>query len=156
MFTAIEIVFWLAAAKIFYIYLGYPLLIGLWAHLKKQEPLVDGPVPTCSILIVGYNEATNLPAKLHSILSGTVTPLEIVVGSDGSNDDTPGVLTGVETVIHHAFADRRGKPAVLNELIPLCLGEVVVLTDARQELAADALERLLSRFADPKVCAVSV
>ncbi|MFP6906153.1 MAG: glycosyltransferase family 2 protein [Verrucomicrobiota bacterium] len=155
MHTAIEIVFWLATAMIVYIYIGYPVIIGLWAWMKEPEPVGGGPVPDCSVLLVGHDEAANLPGKLQSLYDGTLQPLEIVVASDGSDDDTAAVLAQHAKVVYHAFAERRGKAAVLNELVPQCKGEVVVLTDARQELAPDSLERLLSRFADPMVGAVS-
>src|SRR5439155_446213 len=48
-----------------------------------------------------------------------------------------------------------GKVAALNEAVPLASGEILVLTDARQSLAPDAVRRLVAYFADPTVGAVS-
>ena len=53
------------------------------------------------------------------------------------------------------FREHRGKAAVLNDVIPQCRGEVVVLTDVRQELALDAIQNLCRRLADPAIGAVS-
>jgi poly-beta-1,6-N-acetyl-D-glucosamine synthase len=53
------------------------------------------------------------------------------------------------------FASRRGKPAVLNELIPQCRSEFVLLADTRQEFAPDCIARLLENFTDPTVGVVS-
>src|SRR5206468_858293 len=54
-----------------------------------------------------------------------------------------------------AFHRRRGKSAVLNDVIPKAHGEIVLLADARQRFDADALRTLLRHFADPAVGAVS-
>lgn len=54
-----------------------------------------------------------------------------------------------------AFASRRGKSAVLNELIPRCTGEVVLLSDCRQVFDQQVLVRLVENFGDPSVGVVS-
>jgi hypothetical protein len=50
-----------------------------------------------------------------------------------------------------AFADRRGKAAVLNDLAAQCRGDVIAFVDARQMLSPQALERMVANFADPRV-----
>jgi cellulose synthase/poly-beta-1,6-N-acetylglucosamine synthase-like glycosyltransferase len=45
----------------------------------------------------------------------------------------------------------RGKAAALNEAVRVARGEVLLLTDARQPLAADAARRLVACLADPTV-----
>jgi cellulose synthase/poly-beta-1,6-N-acetylglucosamine synthase-like glycosyltransferase len=50
---------------------------------------------------------------------------------------------------------RRGKAAVLNDVIPTARGEIVVLGDARQLFDRDAIRALVANFADPVVGAVS-
>jgi cellulose synthase/poly-beta-1,6-N-acetylglucosamine synthase-like glycosyltransferase len=54
-----------------------------------------------------------------------------------------------------AFPERRGKAAVLNELLARARGAIVVLTDARQVFEAATLRELVACFADPAVGAVS-
>jgi cellulose synthase/poly-beta-1,6-N-acetylglucosamine synthase-like glycosyltransferase len=54
-----------------------------------------------------------------------------------------------------AYPWRRGKPAVLNDTIPRCRGDIVVLGDARQRWSPDAVRVLVQSFADPRVGAVS-
>jgi cellulose synthase/poly-beta-1,6-N-acetylglucosamine synthase-like glycosyltransferase len=56
-------------------------------------------------------------------------------------------------VVAHPW--RRGKPSVLDDTIPECAGEIVVLGDARQRWEPDAVRRLVENFADPSVGAVS-
>ena len=53
------------------------------------------------------------------------------------------------------FEERRGKPACLNELIPQCSSDVIVLTDARQLLDRHAISKMAELFADIRVAVVS-
>lgn len=154
-----DALFWFSLAGLFYIYLGYPLLIGGLAalhplHRKKAE--LDQQV---SIVIACHNEANNIRHKVSSLLQSDQGRFiaEILIGSDGSTDDTAGVLSRLDDdrVILFEFKSRRGKPAILNELIPQCRSEIIVLCDARQELSEQAIPALLSGFADSKVGVVS-
>lgn len=53
------------------------------------------------------------------------------------------------------FEQRRGKAAVLNDLMGKAGQPVFVMMDARQRVEAGAISRLLENFADPKVGVVS-
>jgi poly-beta-1,6-N-acetyl-D-glucosamine synthase len=82
--------------------------------------------------------------------------LQILVVSDGSTDSTDVVVgefasSGVELI----RATRGGKCAALNQAIPRARGEILLLTDVRQLLEPESLERLISCFADPSVGVVS-
>lgn len=153
-----SVVFWISLSLLLYAYLGYPALVYLWAHVGAR-PLRPGQVePDVSLLIVAHNEASRIEGRLENVLSLAYPRdhLEVVLASDGSTDRTverarkyaPGV-----TIV--AFQTRRGKPAVLNEIIPKALGEIVVLADARQQFEPQALRALVAHFADPTVGAVS-
>lgn len=148
-----------SVAGLFYIYLGYPLLVALRARLRPR-PVRKAPFTgSCSVLIVAHNEAARLPAKLADLrrAANAERVAEIVIASDGSTDDSAAVVraAGDPRVRWLAFPERRGKPAVLNDALPACQGEIVVLMDARQRLEPGALEALLENFADPAVGAVS-
>ena len=159
MTIALQILFWLSVLGLGYIFAGYPLVAWWqsrsgWSTRVKQN--VERPV---SIVIVAHNEARTLPKKLLSLLASTRAEWirEILIGSDGSTDDTAQVLAAIADprVKLFPFASRRGKPAVLNELVPQCQSEFVLLADARQEFAPDCIERLLENFTDPNMGVVS-
>jgi len=157
--VAVLILFWLSVFGLAYIFVGYPLLIKTLAHFHPGPEPVVGAVRPFSVVIVGYNEAKNLTAKIESIFASTVAEhlVDLHVASDGSDDDTASLLDALadKRIVHHAFAERRGKAAVLNEVVPSCKTEIVILTDARQVLNAEALQRLLERFGDERVGVVS-
>ena len=117
---------------------------------------IDDPL---SVVIVGYNEAANLRRKIASLLNSDCAERigEILIGSDGSTDDTATVIEecGDARVRLLHFDERRGKAAVLNDTVPQCANEIVILTDARQELHPAALRELADNFSDPAVGVVS-
>jgi cellulose synthase/poly-beta-1,6-N-acetylglucosamine synthase-like glycosyltransferase len=155
-----ELAFWTAAGLVLYAYLGYPILIAIIARLWPA-PLVrkEQLTPSLSLLIIVHNEEACLEDKLRNLLALDYPQdkLEILVVSDGSTDGTEAIATafaqaGVRLL---SFPGPRGKAACLNEAVPRAGGEIVVMTDARQPLARDAVRHLVGYFADPSVGAVS-
>jgi cellulose synthase/poly-beta-1,6-N-acetylglucosamine synthase-like glycosyltransferase len=153
------ILFWFSVTGVLYIYIGYPLLIAVLARLAPQTAPGEGYVEPFSVVIVGYNEADNLRGKLESIFQSAAAEhlVAVHVGSDGSTDNTDDVLKSLDDtrIVHHAFSTRRGKAAVINELIPLCETDIVIMTDARQRLDPGALAKLVNRFSDAEIGVVS-
>ncbi len=145
--------FWLAAAAVFYSYLGYPALIHLAARLwpapKARED--EDATPTVTVVIAARNEEACLGDKLRNLLALDYPRdrTDIVVGSDGSTDRTEAIAGGFaqDGVRLLALPGPRGKAAVLNDAVAVARGEILVMTDARQTLAADAVRRLVSCFA---------
>ena len=155
----IQLIFWVSLFGLFYTYIGYPGLIHVFSRFFPR-PARTGPVKErCAVVISAYNEADTLPAKLRALLSGPNADWidEIWVGSDGSDDGTETALEVLDDSRIHVvrFERRRGKPAVLNDLVPRCHSPYIVFTDARQELGPRALEHLIANFADERVGVVS-
>jgi poly-beta-1,6-N-acetyl-D-glucosamine synthase len=154
-----EFLFWFSLTGLFYIYLGYPILVKGLARvcpLRRERHSINQRV---SIVIACHNEADRIRNKLSLLLRSEQASLidEILIGSDGSNDhiaDAVRLLNDPRVKLFE-FANRRGKPAILNELIPQCQSEIVLLCDARQILADDVIPEMLANFADPNVGVVS-
>ena len=101
-----------------------------------------------------------MEAKLKALtqLNYPADRTEIVVVSDGSTDETNSILarfaisTSRRIILnpHHA-----GKASGLNDAIEVARGEIVVFTDVRQEIDANAVRLLLENFAHPSVGCVS-
>ena len=169
--------FWLCVGLLFYVYIGYPLLAIVRARLRPRP--VTRPVerrahpstiqfpdrraqalaPTVSVIVVAYNEASSIEARLENLVALDYPPsrLEVIVGSDGSTDDTVERARRYQPfgVRVHALTRRSGKPAVLNMLVPHASGEIVLFADARQRFEASTLRALVANFNDPAVGAVS-
>jgi biofilm PGA synthesis N-glycosyltransferase PgaC len=158
-FTAAELAFWGAASLLAYTYVGYPLLAWLRSRLFSRAPHKGEIQPTISILCVAHNEASRIRDRIENLLALDYPRelVEIVIASDASTDGTVEIVqeyaeAGVQVAQFH---QHRGKPAVLNELIPQLRGEIVVLMDSRQRIDTQALRALIGNFADPRVGAVS-
>jgi len=115
--------------------------------------------PSVAVIVAAHDEETVIAGRIENLLALDYPreKLEIIVGSDGSTDDTVVRAHAYEGsgVTVHAFFKRRGKPAVLNDLVPLARGEIVVFADARQQFDPSAIRSLVSNFADPGVGAAS-
>lgn len=154
-----EIFFWASVLLLSYTYVGYPALMYAWASLRGRPHRKQRIQPTVSVVVVAHNEAARVAQRLENLLSLDYPrcQLEILFASDGSSDDTveraqaygPG---GIKVI---AFNRQRGKPAVLNDIVPEARGDVVVLADARQQFEPETLRALVAPFADPRVGAVS-
>lgn len=156
---ALLIIFWVAALLLGYTFVGYPLLIRAWAQLYGQPHVRKESNPTVSIVVVAHNEAPRIVRRIENLLEldYDAERLEIVIASDGSDDATVALANSFRTagVRVAAFDAHRGKPAVLNDVVPQLRSEIVVLMDVRQSIARNAIRVLVENFADGAVGAVS-
>jgi len=161
----LQLLFFTCLAVLIYIYAGYPLLVWSRARARARTgrniggPSTDVGEAIVSVVIVAHNEARTLPRKIRSLLASenAVRIREILIGSDGSTDETERVLAELNEprVKVIGFNERRGKPSVLNDLVPRCQSELILLADARQLFDPKCIERLIAQFADPTVGVVS-
>jgi len=109
---------------------------------------------TVSVALATYNGARFLPAQLASIAAQTHRPDEIVVGDDGSRDDTEAVLTRFERdsgipVRFTRNVQRLGSSANFGAVMERCQGEIIFLCDQddvwRPTKVATSLSALAAR-----------
>jgi len=146
----------MSATFIAYTYLGYPL--WLWIRSRWcRKPVRSGPyIPFLSIIMIVRNEEKVLPRKLRNLLDLNYPDesLEIVMVSDGSTDSTNQILSEhtanprVRVILN---PQQQGKAAGLNAAMSSVRGEIVVFTDARQQIEPDAIRVLVENFADPEI-----
>lgn len=147
-------VFWSAAVMLVYIYAGFAVLVAAYARLRNR-PVDRRPItPPISMIVAAYNEERHIHTKIQNSL-GLDYPedrLEVIVGSDGSDDATDAIVAACRDprVRLRAFP-RRGKIHVLNDCVPTASGEIVVFSDANTLLDRAALRKLVRNFADPTV-----
>lgn len=166
--------FWLSFILIFYIYLGYPILLLLmvWKQsrgmttAKTRDPF-DERYPSVSILIAAYNEESVIEATILNKLE-TAYPLnrlEILVASDASTDRTDSIIVELATRLHREQCpvniqcfrqqSRQGKTAALNMLVTHASGSMLVISDANSLYHSHALTHLVRHFKKREVGYVS-
>jgi len=161
--TFVSILFWSTVAICIYTQMVYPLLMYLFAILPKRSHRVASTdataLPSVTLIIPAYNEELVIAEKLENALAldYPAESLEIIVASDGSDDGTVDIAGRFESrgVKLLPFEGRRGKASVINDAISAASGSVVCLCDANVMFEAGALKKLVERFADSEVGAVS-
>ncbi len=151
-----QLLFWGSVTLILYAYFGYPAFLYVLGRLRQSRVTPDtGEAPDVCLVISAHNEDAVIREKIENSLALTYPreKLTILVASDGCTDHTVDIArefvdSGVR-VYHHA--QRRGKSAVLNDAVEMIKAGIVVFTDANSLFERDAIEKLVSHFADPKV-----
>jgi cellulose synthase/poly-beta-1,6-N-acetylglucosamine synthase-like glycosyltransferase len=149
------IAFLVAAAAAAYILVGWPLLLAVLSRLRRKEVLKRFEPLTVSVIIPAYNGESYIGRKLESVLALDYPRerMQIIVVSDGSTDQTAEIVESY--VVEAMRLPRGGKCAALNAAIPKATGEILLLTDVRQEIDPQSLRHMVSCFAEPKVGVVS-
>ncbi len=154
-----SLIFWIAVGLIGYSYLIYPALLALlvrYVAARTAPPvpkLIERPRVAC--IIAAYNEEWHIESRIENLLKQMYDPekLVIYVGCDGSKDRTPELIKAYDDkrVKAFTFEQNRGKASVLNDLVAAADAPILVFTDANTLFHADAIERLVERFADSGV-----
>jgi cellulose synthase/poly-beta-1,6-N-acetylglucosamine synthase-like glycosyltransferase len=152
----LEGLFGVSLLLVAFAYFGYPLMIWLRARTHALPIAARDIEPSVDVLLVAYNAASELAAKLKNLASLDYPRerITIHIASDGSTDDTVAIAEAAGARVH-AFAERRGKSACLGDVLPRLSADIVVLMDVRQRLDAGAVRALLRPLADPAIGAVS-
>ncbi len=146
--------FWSAVVLIAYTYLLFPVVVFLRAQWRPKPFETADITPPVSMIIAAHNEEQNLVSKLDNIVSYDYPSdrLEVIVASDGSDDDTEEIVRGYEhRGIRLLPLPRVGKAAALNAAVSASSGEVLVFSDANSMYAPDAIRQLVMPLADPQV-----
>jgi poly-beta-1,6-N-acetyl-D-glucosamine synthase len=153
-------IFWAGGLTLLYTYAGYPVWLWLRACWHPLPTLRCRCTPSVSVVMVVRNEEKALREKILNLLQLEYPQqsCELVVVSDGSTDGTDDILrefSGEPRLRWMAKPLPCGKAAGLNDAFEMAEGEIVVFTDARQQIESDALLMLLENFADGSVGCVS-
>ena len=157
---AVEIGFWIVLFSLFYIYFGYPLLLGLFALFRQNQVRMDERYePSVSLIIAAYNEEGVIGEKIENSLKLEYPKdkLEIIVFSDASTDRTDEIVKSYaeQGVRLLRIEGRKGKTYCQNEAVKIASGEIIVFSDANSMYEPDAIQKLVRHFADERVGCVS-
>ncbi len=135
-------------------YLGYPVWIGRLSRRSGEEG-GGSPAPlSLEIVVSAADEEDVIEERVKNLLAQeSDLPVRISIGCDGCRDQTAqrarGVLGQAGRVVE--FRQRRGKAAVLNDLVGESAADVIVFTDANTRFEPGAIRHLARAFADPAV-----
>ncbi|NRB63048.1 MAG: glycosyltransferase [Saprospiraceae bacterium] len=157
-------------AALAHTYIIYPWLMGVWTKGKSnnQEWFSDTEEwPTVSIICSLYNEEAVIADKLETIRLAAYPAAKkyAYIGSDHSVDQTNTIVKKqadqLDWLHFYPFAERRGKPPVINELIEQAMADhgtgpnhILLITDANVMLTEHTLTHLIRHFKNPNIAVV--
>ncbi|RZK61888.1 MAG: glycosyltransferase, partial [Hymenobacter sp.] len=151
----------LGGGLVAYSYVGFPLLLRWLSRGKTLPGPVFGPaapeLPAVDILLAAHNEEEVMEQKVRSTFATTypLAKVRLLVGSDNSSDHTNALLAKLAGEFPQlratVFAERQGKPGVMQHLSTQATAPVLVLTDANVFFEPDTLHELVKYFANPQV-----
>lgn len=170
----LSLLFWLALGALVHTYVVYPALLRKWSRGRSNNTLHYQPEeiwPRVSVICSLYNEEAVIVEKMTSLrdLDYPADRLQFYMGSDCSSDGTNDLMHDLAktwngnapTLYFFPFAERRGKPPVVNELVEKATAQngvgpdhILLITDANVMLTPNTLNRMIRHFKNPAIAVV--
>lgn len=157
-----QVIFWISLTLIICVYFFYPIVLAVISIFYRKPIIKDDKeeyFPGVSFIMAAYNEEAHIERKIKNCLSldYPANKLEIIIGSDGSDDRTNEIVQnyvkkGISVFLHPI---RRGKMAVINDAVRNAKGEICIFTDVSELFDRDALKKLVRNFVDSIIGAVT-
>ena len=159
--------FFISLFFVFYAYAGYPIYLYVLTRMfpKPIKKRASDSFVFVSVIIAAKNEAQNIEKRINNLLQQDYPSdvMEIIVVSDGSDDDTKLIVQELANRVGgppvrircYEYFPSQGKPSALNYGVQQASGEVIVFTDARQIFKENVVTELVKNFSDPTVGGVS-
>ncbi|HSG29353.1 MAG TPA: glycosyltransferase family 2 protein [Candidatus Krumholzibacterium sp.] len=142
---------------IIYTYAGYPVVLAVASIFRRRHSRrTGGGLPTVALIISAHNEERIIRDKIENSLKLDYPKelLRIIVASDGSIDDTDGIVREYESVYGvtlKSFDRREGKSATLNKAVLGVEEDILVFSDANAFYREDAIRKLVRNFDEDDV-----
>jgi cellulose synthase/poly-beta-1,6-N-acetylglucosamine synthase-like glycosyltransferase len=156
-----QLIFWTSAGVLGWVYLGYPVVVATFAKLAPLRLRTTDEAPGLCVAIAVHDEGPHVAERIADVFAQEASGArlrEVIVGSDGSTDDTDAVvraLARTEPRLQLIALPRGGQTATQSALFEAATAEVVVLTDAETRFAPGCLAALAEPFRDPRVGCVT-
>ena len=150
--------------------LGLTTIIGIhalkivFAKHKGYPEDIQGEWPYVSVVVAAKNEESVISNLVKNLcdLEYPEERYDVWIVDDNSTDKTPQLLANLSDEYNNLKVLRRdaqasgGKSGALNQVLPLCKGEIVAVFDADAQVPQDLLVRVIPLFQREKVGAVQV
>jgi cellulose synthase/poly-beta-1,6-N-acetylglucosamine synthase-like glycosyltransferase len=158
----IQILFWILIILVFYVYIGYTLVLFIVSILKKV--LISDTIkqqekyePAVTVFIAAYNENEVLSRKIENLrlLDYPKDKLKFLWITDGSDDGSDQYLQNIPgmEVLHET--ERKGKIGAMNRGMKYVNTPIVLFCDANNMLVPLAVRKVIEAFSDITVGCVA-
>ena len=156
------IAYWLSLFIVFYTFFGYGILLYILVKIRiaikgKRKIPPAANLPTVTLIVAAYNEEDFIIEKIKNTLALTYPPdkVSFLFVTDGSSDNTPGLIAAYPQIKLMHQPGRSGKIAAVHRAMKEVTSEIAIFTDANTFLNKDALVNICRHYADATVGAVS-
>lgn len=149
-----EWLFWGSLAFMAYIFVGFPIIVWVRSLIFPRSYQCRDIEPSVSIIVAAHNEAPGIAEKLENTLALDYPSerLEIIIASDGSDDETDAIVSAYRhRGVRLLPLPRAGKINALNAAATIARNQILVFSDANSVLTPNSLRALVSPFADPNI-----
>ncbi len=150
----------ISLAGVVYSYMGYPMLLWVAAKLGFGRRAAVEPNGSKSdaqsgtkrvdVIIAAFNEEDGIQDCVTALLeqNNEAFDIHVYIGSDASEDATNQILQGIDSDRLHLFLfeQRRGKTAVLNDLLKEVDAPYLVFSDADIVFAPSTIADLVAEL----------
>lgn len=140
---------------ILHTYVFYPLSLIFLKSKKKFLKTDTITEPSVSVVISAYNEESVIRQRIQNLLQQNYPKekVQLLIGSDCSTDRTNEIVK--EYVINNVqlveFKERRGKPAVINDLMKYVTNDIVIFSDANTFYHENVIRNFVRHFTSQDV-----
>jgi biofilm PGA synthesis N-glycosyltransferase PgaC len=145
----------------------YPIAMSwLWISLslffvRRQEhtPMqFEEPCPLVSILVPCYAEEATIKNTIEAILALDYPNFEVIIVNDNSPDRTAAEARRFLHDVRVRLVNKtvnEGKAMGLNDALPVCSGEIILIIDSDIVVSPQLLRCIVPHFRAPRVAAVT-
>lgn len=151
-----ELTFWVSLITLFYIYIGYPLVLKFLPKNKINTNELD-EFPSITVCIPAFNEESVIEETILNKLSQDYPKdkVQIIVISDESEDETDAIVTRL--ACEHKNIElirqipRKGKTSGLNLAFDKITSDLIVFADANSIYDENVFHEIAKTFTDESV-----
>jgi cellulose synthase/poly-beta-1,6-N-acetylglucosamine synthase-like glycosyltransferase len=151
----LECILFASLLLLLHTYLFFPLTLPIFSGFfslrlrRNQQKQMTEHTPTVSLLISAYNEEAVIEQKILNCLNLDYPEdkLQILIGNDGSKDNTAQIIKKYAPRITLIDAEKnQGKAAMLNQLVKHASGDILVFCDANTLFFPNVVRKISQPF----------
>jgi cellulose synthase/poly-beta-1,6-N-acetylglucosamine synthase-like glycosyltransferase len=153
-----KIIFWLSIFIIFYNYAGYAIVAYCFIIIKKKRRQIPKSFfPSVSFIVAAFNEQDIIKEKIINSLEQDYPSkkIEYIFITDGSNDETPAIISNFPQIKLLHAQKRKGKSAALNRAVSHATNDILIFSDSNAFLNKKAVLNIARHYSDEKTGGVA-
>jgi poly-beta-1,6-N-acetyl-D-glucosamine synthase len=155
----LKTIFWLSCFIIFYNYVGYAIFVFLANFLAKRREKPDQTefFPSVSFIVAAFNEEDCIEKKIINSLSLNYPPekIEFIFITDGSTDETAGIVRRYPSIQLLHRPERNGKTAAINRAVEHAANDILIFSDANTILNDNAVPNIARHYRNKRTGGVA-